>query len=228
MDLGLSQYALPLFIALFGLESNSLSITGAFTAVLSAYVILLRQSISWFLILFFFYVLGTLATRWRKKEKRKHSLVQKIRSPWNVIGNGGIAIIMALTGGLIGFIGFVSAVASATADTLSSEIGVLSSSPPRMVTNFKKVSPGTNGAVTSLGTFIGFLGALSIGVVSLLEMDIFIIPIAGIAGIIGCFADSYIGALLENRGYIGNSTTNFLATATGAISGMFLYLLIMV
>ncbi len=226
MTLALSQYALPLFIALFGLENDSLTITGALSAVLSAYIILLSQNLSWFLILFSFYVIGTVATKWKKKEKRQHSLAQKVRSPWNVVGNGGMALLMALTGGLVGLVGFVSAVATATADTLSSEIGVLSDSPPRLVTNFKRVSPGTNGAVTALGTSFGALGALIIGLVSLLEVGLVIVPISLIAGVIGCFADSYAGALLENKGYIGNSTTNFLATATGSISGMILYLLI--
>ncbi len=224
MDISLSQYALPLFIALFGLESKSLTIKGAISAILLAYVILLRQSLSWFLILFSFYVMGTITTKWKEKEKKRHSLMQKTRGPWNVIGNGGTAALMALLGGVIGLVGFVSAVATATADTLSSELGVFSKSKPRMVTDLRKVEPGTNGGVTAYGTFLGSLGAMVVGLVALLEINPLIILISTIAGTIGCFADSYIGAILENRHIIGNSTTNFLATAVGAVSGMLIYL----
>lgn len=224
MGISLSQYALPLFIALFGLESKSLTIKGAISAILLAYVIILRQSLSWFLILFSFYIMGTLTTKWKEKEKKRHSLIQKTRGPWNVIGNGGAAILMALLGGMVGLIGFISAVATATADTLSSELGISSKSKPRGVTTFRKVEPGTNGGVTAYGTLMGSLGAMVIGLISLLEIDISIVVIGTLAGTIGCFADSYIGAILENRDLIGNSTTNFLATIIGAISGILIYL----
>lgn len=224
MDISLSQYALPLFIALFGLESESLTIKGAFSAILLAYIILLRQSLSWFLILFTFYVLGTFVTKWKGKKKKRHSLIQKTRGPWNVIGNGGIAILMSLLGGVVGLVGFISVVATATSDTISSELGVLSKSKPRMITNFRKAEPGTNGAITLYGTLLGSLGALVIGLVSLIEIDLTIVIVSTLAGTIGCFADSYFGALLENRHIIGNSTTNFLATTAGAISGILIYL----
>lgn len=223
MSLALSQYALPLFIALFGLESKSLTFKGALSAVLLSYIILLRQNMHWFAILFSFYIIGTFVTRLRKEEKRKHSLIQKTRGPWNVVGNAGMAMLMALLGGLPGLIGFVGAISTATADTISSEVGVLSKSPPRLVTNLKKVPAGTNGAITILGTFSGALGTFAIGTVALLEAGVTIIPVAVISGVIGCFADSYIGIILENRGVIGNSTTNFLATATGATSSILIY-----
>jgi uncharacterized membrane protein len=37
------------------------------------------------------------------------------------------------------------------------------------------------------------------------------------AGLVGTNLDSVIGAVLENRGLIGNSGTNLLATLTGGV-----------
>ena len=153
--------------------------------------------------------------------------MQKTRGAWNVMGNGGIGLIFALLGGVVGFIGFVGATATAAADTLSSEVGVLSKSKPRMVTNFKKVEPGTNGAVSNLGIFAAVVGALLIGLGSMIEFSWIIVPIALISGVIGHFADSFVGALIENKDLIGNSTTNFLATTSGGVVAMLIYLIVL-
>lgn len=55
-----------------------------------------------------------------------------------------------------------------SADTFSSELGILSKSKPRLLTstNFREVPPGTNGGITLLGTMAGFLGAFIIALTS--------------------------------------------------------------
>lgn len=56
--------------------------------------------------------------------------------------------------------------AAVAADTFSSELGILASSRPRLITSWtlRQVPPGTNGGVTLLGTAAGYLGALMIAV----------------------------------------------------------------
>lgn len=59
-------------------------------------------------------------------------------------------------------------IACCMGDTLASELGILSNSPPRLITTFKKVPPGTNGAMSAWGTFVsiaggGFIGATFAG-----------------------------------------------------------------
>lgn len=58
--------------------------------------------------------------------------------------------------------------AAVAADTFSSELGILSSSKPRLLTswNLRPVPAGTNGGVTLLGTAAGFLGAFIIALTS--------------------------------------------------------------
>ncbi len=59
------------------------------------------------------------------------------------------------------YAGFIGSIATATADTMASEVGVATT--PRLITNFKKVPPGTDGGVSVLGTFAGIVGAGLIG-----------------------------------------------------------------
>jgi uncharacterized membrane protein len=55
--------------------------------------------------------------------------------------------------------GIVSNYAAVAADTLSSELGILAQSQPRLITTGKSVPRGTNGGVTVEGLFAGILGS---------------------------------------------------------------------
>ncbi|NYZ79872.1 DUF92 domain-containing protein [Candidatus Micrarchaeota archaeon] len=227
MDWTLVQYALPLFIVVVGLESRSLSMVGATSALLVAYIIFITQSVLWFAVMFAFFIIGTAATRYKEERKEKLKLLQKVRGSKNVMSNGGIAMLMAVLGGPAGMYGFIGALAAAASDTASSEIGVTSRERPFMITDFSPARTGMNGAISFFGTFYGFLAALAIGIVSLAILPEFkAVVIAVVAGMLGNFADSYFGALFENRGWWGNSTTNMLATTVGAIFGIIIGVLI--
>jgi uncharacterized membrane protein len=61
--------------------------------------------------------------------------------------------------------------AAVAADTFSSELGILSSSPPVLITApWRIVPPGTNGGVTATGIQAGFLGAFIISITATLLM----------------------------------------------------------
>ncbi len=221
------QYALPLFIVLISLESSSLNMEGAVSALLMAYLILLTQNVWWFFYLLAFFIIAMLGTKYGEKKKEKKKLIQQTRGSKNVMANGGIALLMALLGGPYAVYGFVGALAAATADTTGSEIGVLSKTKPIMITTLKPAKPGINGAISLKGTIAAAIASFLMGLIALtLTRDFNIIWITTIAGMAGMLADSLIGAVFENKGYWGNSITNMFATTTGATVALLLTTLI--
>ncbi len=176
---------------------------------------------NWFILIITFLILGLLATKYKTEYKKELNIFEKTRTAKNVISNGIIAFIAA-TFGLYG--PFIGAISTATADTLASEIGITQT--PRLITSFEKVKPGTDGAISILGTVVGIIGA---GIIGILAYFLGISPdpvislrISVIAGTIGCFIDSILGASLERRNYINNEHVNLLATFSGGIIGLLL------
>lgn len=117
-------------------------------------------------------------------------------------------IITSLMGGIIGHY------ACCNGDTWSSELGILSSSQPRLITNFKKVRQGTNGGVTLYGlaaaTAAGAIVGATFVLVGLITTQcstdvawrqLFTVPVAALAGLCGSLIDSFIGATLQFSGY---------------------------
>ncbi|KZT38678.1 hypothetical protein SISSUDRAFT_1004533 [Sistotremastrum suecicum HHB10207 ss-3] len=101
-------------------------------------------------------------------------------------------------------------------DTLSSELGILSRSPPRLITTFKPVPPGTNGAVSLVGTVVSWLGGALMGFITFISLyteneacrkgnpSIFLAELViygALAGGIGSLIDSLMGATLQQTRY---------------------------
>ncbi|CAG8559679.1 4594_t:CDS:2 [Acaulospora colombiana] len=55
-------------------------------------------------------------------------------------------------------------------DTLASELGILSKSKPILITTFQRVPPGTNGAMSLLGTAVSILGGGIVGLTMALDL----------------------------------------------------------
>lgn len=194
--------------------------------IIMGIIIIFSAGANWLLLIILFLVMSLLATKHSKKYKMSLGEFEGRRTSKNVISNGVVACFMAAFGGYyLPFVGgFIGAIATATADTLASEIGVLDQHP-RLITTFQKVDPGTNGAVSVLGTSIGVVGAAIIGIAAYL-LGILANPLSAaisiVSGTVGCFMDSILGALFENQGWITNEHVNLLATITGAIVGILL------
>lgn len=206
---------------------KSLDLFGSAIMIIMGVVIIFSAGTNWLLLIILFLIMSLVATRYSKKYKRSLGQFEGRRTSKNVISNGVVACFMAAFGGYyLPFVaGFIGAIATATADTLASEIGVLDPNP-RLITTFQKVDPGTNGAVSTLGTAVGIFGAAIIGIASyflgIMSNPLIAITVAIISGTVGCFMDSILGALFENRGLITNEHVNLFATIVGALVGIVL------
>jgi len=130
--------------------------------------------------------------------------------------NGEGAVVRAYFA--IPYIPMLAALAEATADTVSSEIGQAFGGMPFLLTTLRRVPPGTDGAISLTGTLAGIAAAALIAATGApaLGMSAAECLIAFAAGIAGLFFDSLLGATLERRGFIGNDLVNFTSTAFAA------------
>ena len=204
---------------------KDLDLAGSVLMVVLGLLILFAAGFNWLLILFIFLILGIISTKYQKEYKKKLGIYEKKRSIKNVLSNGIVPVAMAILGRYDRFVGgFIGSIAAATADTMASEIGIIQK--PRLITNLKKVPPGTDGGVSILGTVIGIVGAAIIGIsayfLNVCPNILLSLKVAIISGIIGAFTDSFLGATFERKNYLTNEEVNFLATLVGAITGIML------
>ncbi len=114
-----------------------------------------------------------------------------------------VVIVWWFTGLQVFYMGYLSGVSAAAADTWATEIGTLSNRKPRLTTSFVEVPNGSSGAISLLG-FLGSIGgSFSIVVASspwLRNGNFFQISLIVVsAGIIGSIADSLAGATIQSQ-----------------------------
>ncbi len=188
-----------------------------------------------------FFLSGNAVTRYKYNKKFSLGVAEAhrgMRGMQNVLGNGLSPLIFALLFALaspqlepLALLGFSGAVATATADTFSTEIGQADGTP-RLVTTLQRVPVGTNGGVSLPGFGAAALGAGLIALVSLLFLGAQAVTYIGaiffiiclVAGFSGCFVDSILGATVEDRNPIGLNKhhVNILATLSGGGIAMLL------
>lgn len=180
-----------------------------------------------------FFLLGTLATSWKRKQKAGIGLAQERggqRRLGQVLANGGLAC--ALGAGALflpqqkEWLSFLmaGALSSAMADTLSSELGSVYGKRFYNILSLKQEKKGLDGVISLEGTMIGVAGSILIGTIYCTGFGWshrfwWII----VAGTVGNLADSLLGASLERKGVIGNDAVNFINTLVGALTLLFFW-----
>ncbi len=116
----------------------------------------------------------------------------------------------------------LAALAEATADTVSSEVGQAFGGRPVLVTTMRRVEPGTDGAVSVLGTLSGVLGGAVVAAVGCwaMHLGVYGAVVATGCGILGFVADTVLGATVERRGWLGNDLVNFASTLVAAAAAL--------
>ena len=228
---------LPLVLALFAYKKNLMTVWATVTSFVQAEIIGFCTNIWWVLAFFMFPVMAFIATKWKLKEKMELGLQEGKkgeRSVLNLLGVGTIPVVIAIVFFLrpsdLLTVAFLSAIAVSTSDTIASETGIWAKKT-YMITTFKQVEPGPNGAVSLYGFGTAFIGTLAFALLGWFFIfntepisvpDIrFLIVVA--AGMFGNVMDSVLGATLENPGYIGKYTNNASTALMGAVFGALLY-----
>jgi len=221
--------AINAFFALLTLGLRFIDRSGAAAGFLLGVAVYLGYGWKSFLMLFAFFVLGSVATRVGYASKAKRGVAEKrggARS-WreataNSLAGAFFAILAITTHHEAAFlVALVAAFSEAAGDTVSSEIGQWLSQRAYLITTFKAVPAGENGGVSVGGTLAGFMAS---GIVVAVGFALGLCGPGGAAIALGAaFAgnllDSVLGATIERRGLVTNGIVNFAGTSfAGALA----------
>lgn len=182
------------------------------------------------------FLLTFAATRFGRRRKEALGIAEEKRgrNAAQVVANLGAAVIagiplsasrvwLGLYPGRLALIAAITALGGATADTLSSELGEVLGGEPYLVTTFRRVPAGTDGAISLNGTLVGAAGAAVIAAIAtfVFHFSARESAIAFGCAMAGLFVDSFLGATLERRGWLNNDAVNGLSTAAAALIAAF-------
>jgi uncharacterized protein (TIGR00297 family) len=238
-------------LAALAFATRSIDAAGAVSAVIIGTAITVGLGLRGLAVMIAFFVVGSAVTKLGYRIKAARGIAQErggARGWRNAWANGGVPAFLALLAGAyrasaseglgvggaalvpawFGYvltIAFAAAVATAAADTCSSEVGKAYGRRTFLITNLKPVAPGTEGAVSLEGTLGGLGGGALVAAAGAL-CGLYPWPLAALvalAGLLGSLAESVIGSVAERRGWLDNDLLNALNTAIGgALAGSLL------
>ena len=214
-------------IVIISITFKKLTTTGGIAAAFVGFAVYAGSNYTGLAMLGAFFILGTLATAWRKNEKlplKAKTDRSTARNAGQVMANGGVAAIMGILAVLFPLhagvlkLMLAASLSAAIADTLSSELGMLYGRRFFNILNFRKEQKGLDGVVSMEGISIGIAGSIVIALIytGFRTLNIQFILIV-VAGTIGNLADSILGAMFERKHYLSNDQVNFLNTLTAAL-----------
>jgi uncharacterized protein (TIGR00297 family) len=229
--------AFGIIISYLAYRAHALSISGAVAAALLGWVIFGLGGLNYTIVLLAFFLSSSglsFAFKQRKSGfSEKHAKGSR-RDAGQVAANGGIA-------GLLVFLhlffpqvqwiwwAYCASLAAANADTWATELGILSPTQPRLVSNWRQVEMGTSGGITPIGTLAALLGALWVGLFGFIYQPFNwqMLMLVALAGLFGSLVDSWLGATYQSIYYCptcGKETEKFplhsCGTSTHRIRGL--------
>lgn len=219
-----------LLIALLSLKLGFVSKRAFAAGIPVGVLVVAGTGLRGFVVLLSFFVIGSLVSKFGYQKKLALGAAQDEggrRGSKHAVANCATGVVLGLVA-LVNptltpllLLGMVASFATALGDTTSSELGSIYGKSPFLLTTFKRVPPGTEGAVSIEGTLIGvFFAAL----VSTVGWTLDLIPLAAVSistagAFVGMSFESYLGAATKG---LDNELLNFLNTLVGATAAVLL------
>ncbi|WP_025144265.1 DUF92 domain-containing protein [Pedobacter jeongneungensis] len=222
---------LPTIIIVSGMAysilAKKLTVPAACAGAVIAFIIFKAAGLTGIAMMTAFFLMASIASSFGIQRKKRFLDPQEQkngRTLSQVLANAGVSALVGLViivypqlAGLMLPV-LAAAFASATADTLSSELGVLYGSRFFNVITMKPDECGSNGVVSLEGTLIGLTGSCTIALLHAFTYGfglsfLWIV----LAGTVGNLVDSVFGALFERRGLMGNDAVNFFSTLSAGL-----------
>jgi uncharacterized protein (TIGR00297 family) len=215
-------------IALGAYAARSIDVAGACSAVVIGAVIVAGLGLRAFVLMMVFFVLGSTMTKVGYRIKLARGIAQEkggARGWRNAWANGGVPAAIAAFGALVPpgvrpffVLAYAASVATAAADTCSSEVGKAYGRRTFLITTGRAVPPGTEGAVSLEGTLAAVGGAAAVGFTGA-WLGLYSVSgalLVTVAGVVGSLVESVVGTIAEKRGWMNNDLLNAFNTAVGA------------
>lgn len=208
-------FLIAVVISFASLQFGLLSKSGSIGACILGTIVFGLGGFSWAIVLMGFFLSSSLLSKMFKKRKKK--LEEKFskgskRDIWQVWANGGVAGIFVIFHAIFPeqiwpWLAFCGSLAAVNADTWATELGVLSKLPPINIATGKVIERGSSGGISSLGTISALLASLFISVLGVflipetlsgnMPANWFLLLSISLAGLLGSFVDSYLGATFQ-------------------------------
>ncbi|NUN64383.1 TIGR00297 family protein [Pseudanabaena biceps] len=180
-----------------------------------------------YLVILSYLIVGSGVTRIGKEIKEAKGIAEKrdgARGPENLWGSAATGAVCAIGQAIapnpLWLIGYVASLSTKLADTTASEIGKAYGKTTFLITTFKPVDAGTEGAVSLEGTIGGVFGSLVIALIGWgvgLLTSPWQILWCTIAAFIATNIESLIGATLQEKyDWLTNELVNGINTTIGA------------
>ncbi len=219
-------------VAWLGYRARTVTSTGAATGAIIGTVIAVTAGWTGWALLLATFLAAAISSRLGLGRKTLLGIAEERggrRGAGNAIANTGFATAAALLSVVtidrdLALLAFVTALAAGGSDTIASEIGKAWGQRTWLVPTFRRVAPGTSGAMSLEGTVAGLVGA---SILAGLGIWMGLVPetalVAAVAGAtIGSLAESVLGATLEAPGILNNDMLNFLNTGIAAAVAIFI------
>ncbi len=222
-------------VMVLSITLKKLTVPGALTGGLLAVGVYAGAGFTGITLLGTFFILGTAATAFKRDWKERYGISKKSegqRTAGQVLANGGVAGMLGLAIMLLPQKAMLlqammaASLASATADTVSSELGVVYGRQFFNIRTLQKDRLGRDGVISWEGTLLGVGGSVLIALIygigfGFTRYWIWIV----VAGTIGNLCDSLLGATLERARLLNNNAVNFFNTLVAALVVLFVTLL---
>jgi uncharacterized protein (TIGR00297 family) len=212
-------------VAAAGYLARTVTVSGAVAGVIIGAAIYVGAGFTGWLLLLAAFLSAAVTTRLGYRRKAAAGIAEARsgrRGAGNAIANTGLAAFAALLclGGLdnLPLLAMVAALTTSASDTVASEIGKAWGRTTWLILDFRRVPPGTSGAISLEGTAAGVVAAMFLAWLAvslgLVLSEWFICVVVGATG--ASMIESVLGATLEAKGILNNDALNFVNSAAGA------------
>ena len=219
--------------AWLGYQAHTVSRSGAFAGALVGAIIYAGGGPGAWTLLLVTFLAASITSRVGLARKQRLGIAEERggrRGAGNAIANCGVAAVAAVAAvttpyASASLVALVAALTAGGSDTVASEIGKARGRSTFLVTTFRRVQPGTPGAMSLEGTAAGLAAALALAAIG---AALGLIPASAIPAIVagataGALIESALGATLEGPGILNNDMLNFINTAIAAAVALVLW-----